>query len=232
MRRLLILSYFVVLGMNEAGAASYAQVQRECMQKMVDNPPQIVLEYSFGRLNIDTTKTADELIILAQEFNPKAKNTGHIQGLTGLKFSSKMNIETLTEQVGENNVCITPKKVRLRVYYEKPTIYLINELKPKSCRYNLVLRHEYTHLDIGHTALKELALSLKQKLTSVVEQHGVKVVSKSLYMQDNQAIVQKLLQKYESGIKPLMNSYKEKLLEEQAQLDTPENYKRETALCE
>lgn len=230
--RFLVLWCFLCFGWSTSvRAASYEFMQRECAKKMADNPPQIVVEYSFGKLSIDTTKNADELIELAHEFNPKNKNTGNMQGLTGLKFATKLNIETLTEEIGKNDVCMMPQTVRLKLYYENPTIYIINELKPKTCRYNLVLRHEYAHLDIGHTALKELAAQLKQRLTSVVMQRGSKIVLKSIYRQDSQALTQKFLQEYESGLKPLMNNYKEKLLEEQAQLDTPENYKRESALC-
>ena len=231
MRFIKILVMLFCIWTGNADAASYTQMQQQCRQRMQDNPPQITVEYSFGKLNFDTTKTADELIKLAREYNPDTKADGKIQGLTGLKFATHLNVETLTEEIGSNDVCVIPQKVHLKLYYEKPTIYLINTLKPDTCRYNLVLRHEYTHLDIGHLALQELAHKLKQKLLSVIEQRGSKVVLKNIYLQDSSAIMQKFLQEYELGLRSLMNSHKTKLLEEQAQLDTPENYQRETKLC-
>lgn len=226
-----LLCFAVLLWADNAIAASYTQLQSECAERMADNPPQIVVEYRFGKLKIDSSKNVEELTTLAHEINPTAKTEVNMQGLTGLKFATTLNIETLAEEIGTNDVCIIPQTVHLQLYYENPTIYLVNTLQPQTCRYNLVLRHEYTHLDIGHTALLELAPRLKQCLTDVIAERGSKVVLKSIYLQDSQAIMQKMIQEIETGLKPLVSLYKKKLLAEQSQLDTPENYQRETALC-
>ena len=232
MRLGLILGVLAVLQSQVVCAASYESLQRKCQQKMAENQPQITVEYSFGKLNIDTSKTPEELIKIAKQFNPKAKADEHIQGLTGLKFATKLNVETLVEEIDEQDVCVMPQNVNLRVLYEKPTIYLINSLKPNSCRYNLVLRHEQTHLDIGHTFLLELAGALKQKLIKTVNEYGARAVLKNIYIQDDTAIIQKMLKDYENSLKPIMNSYNEKLLDEHAQLYTPDNYRYETSLCQ
>lgn len=231
MRFFKIIGLFFTLWSSSVYAASFEYMQRECRQRMADNPPQIIVEYSFGKLNFDTSKSSEELVTLAQQFNPQTKTEGNMQGLTGLKFATTMNVETLTEEIGNNDVCVVPQTVRLRIYYVNPTIYLVNSLKPQTCRYNLVLRHEQTHLDIGHTSFLELTQRLKQRLIDIVNERGPKIVLKKLYVQDSQAIIQKLMEEYENDLKPLINSYKKKLLEEQMQLDTAENYQRETALC-
>ena len=52
MRLGLILGVLAVLQSQVVCAASYESLQRKCQQKMAENPPQITVEYSFGKLNI------------------------------------------------------------------------------------------------------------------------------------------------------------------------------------
>lgn len=223
---LIVLSYF-----NSVNAASYDYLRRECRQLMQQNPPQIEVEYVYGKLKIDNSKNSEQLLKLSKKINPLITETHKIQGLTRLMFSTTMNIETKAEMLDENTVCVIPKVVSLHLYYNNPTIYLVDTLKPDTCRWNLVLRHEQTHLDIGHFAFKEMAYELKKKLQNIVNLRGSKIYSYKEYTKDNQSVAQNMLKDYEKSLKTTVKILENKLLRKQAELDTVENYRKETQLC-
>ena len=214
-----------------ASAASYESLRRQCQELMQQNLPQIKVEYVFGKLNIDNTKSAEELITLSKSINPLVAQTHKIQGLTQLMFSTTMNIETFAQSVDENNICVMPKTVSLHLYFDNPTIYMVNTLKPNTCRWNLVMRHEQTHVDIGHAYFKQMAFELKEKLQSIVNMKSPKIYSYREYNKNNQNMAQKTLQEYEKALRPTVNILQKKLLKQQSLLDTAENYQKETKLC-
>ena len=64
---------------NFSADASYDSLRRECKQMMADNPPKIEVDYVFGKLNIDHSKSADELISLSKNINPALAQQHKIQ---------------------------------------------------------------------------------------------------------------------------------------------------------
>ena len=226
--------FYIFVGLfyfNSVNAASYNYLRHECSQLMKQNPPQIQVEYVYGKLKIDNTKTSEELLKLSKKINPLITETHKIQGLTKLMFSTTMNIETRAEMLDENTVCVIPKVVSLHLYHNNPTIYLVNTLKPDTCRWNLVMRHEQTHLDIGHFAFKQMAYELKKKLQNIINIRGSKIYSYNEYTEDDQSVAQNMLKDYEKSLKITVKILEDKLLRKQAELDTAENYSKETKLC-
>jgi flagellar capping protein FliD len=231
MIKFIVISLSMLFYLHSANAESYHNLRRECRRIMQENPPQINVDYVYGKLKVDSTKTSEELLELSKKINPLIVKTHKIQGLTKLMFSTKINIETKAEMIDQDTVCVIPKVVNLHLYHNNPTIYLVNDLEPDTCRWNLVLRHEQTHLDIGHYAFKQMAYELKKKLKSIIRLRGSRIYNYKEYIKDDQSVAENMLKDYEKSLRTTVKILENKLLRKQAELDTAENYQKETKLC-
>ena len=134
----------VIWGM--AGTARADNLQEMCDEIYRKNPPEVSISYNYGKLKFDNDKTSEELDDMYNEINP-GENAKNIHGLTHLSPQEVTVVTTNSQMIGDGKLCFYPGKIEINIWYD-PIIFIANSLKIGSCRFNVTLRHEQTHLDL------------------------------------------------------------------------------------
>ncbi|MDR1694230.1 MAG: hypothetical protein LBR70_03445 [Lactobacillaceae bacterium] len=135
MRKFLFIIAAILLIVNSS--ESFANTTFERCNISVN--PKIIFKSSYGKLKYDYTKSNKEL----QKMSGKK-----IWGLASVKYkSSSKSTYSLRERNGGE--CLVPKEIEIYIGMTTPTIYVSNDLESGSCNFNLVLRHEETHMQIN-----------------------------------------------------------------------------------
>lgn len=212
---------------TDAVAASGNYALSRCNEEYKNNPPVVEIVYNYGDLSFDNSKSAAEMAELLKQNYPKL-STRKLNGLT--QFMPYVFIESSANRlVIDNFACYYPKHIRIVIGY-KPTVYIRNDIPLGSCRFNITLRHEQAHLDIAHLGLKQFAQKVKQVFPQIVSDVGMKFMP---YKSDESgsATSAKINKAYKTQMDVLFNKFVKEMTEQQMRIDTPENYKEETALC-
>ena len=219
--------FFILLFVADVQAASHSHIMQKCSEEFKQNPAEYEVVYNYGELQFDNSKSAQELSAMITP--PYAEMNKHkLNGLTQLM--PYIYIENTTQRtIIENYACYYPHSVRIVIGY-KPTVYLRNDIRPGSCRFNVTLRHEQTHLDIGHLSLKKFARHVKARLPQLVKDAGVRI---RLYQHDPNGDKGRsmLNEAYKFQINVMFERFVKEMTEQQMLIDTPEVYKEETSLC-
>ena len=107
-------------------------------------------------------------------------------------------------------------------------IFITNQLKPDSCDYNVVMRHEQTHHQINAAALEYFIPGLRRSVSEIsghispVRVGGISEIDEA---------TNRLTEDYIKEISPLIQHFKKELMQEQGKLDNHTNYKFENDLC-
>ena len=227
LQKLITVAIILCFSVFEANAASSGYAMRKCREEYKANPPEIEVLYNYGDLKFDNSQPTEELTKLLRQNYPKASSK-KLNGLT--QFMPYVFIESnASRMVIGDSACYYPKYVRVIIGY-KPTVYIRNDIKPGSCRFNVTLRHEQTHLDIAHLSLKKFAQKIKRIFPQIVKDIGFKFVPYKSDISGNDTSA-KINEAYKTQLNTLFNGFVEEMTEQQMRIDTAENYKEETALC-
>lgn len=210
-----------------ANAASFDTALSLCKEKMQKNPPQVSVVVNFGALKYDFSKDEAAMKELFLKINPNADVYGDVQGLTDTSPTVSSNISVSRQVVLQKYVCSIPEKIEISVKYVNPTVYILRSLREGSCRYRWAVRHEQAHLDISHTALILLGNVIKNKLPEFVMETGPYVSS----IHDDVNVADKLNALYQSYLTPVIDIFNKTLIQQHGRLDSEENYKKESQLC-
>ncbi len=198
--------------------------QRECQKLMENNPPEIQIVYNFGSIGINNKLDSTQL----SKMSKLRIKDGVLHGVSVLNTDISINLENNTvEQIGGSDfTCVYPKSVQIVVKHVKPTIYLESSMEPNSCLYKKTFRHELQHISYHYVLLSEYINALKRRAKNVVFD-----VAPLFYSKDN--VPQKdLATRLYERFKSLYDVYQGDFLVYNNQLDTKENYDRETQLCQ
>ena len=223
----LLMLVLLLVDIRSAGAVSRQYMEQKCQRLMRENPPEIMVSYNYGQLKYDHTQDRAGLEKIFKTITPEKDLVGEIDGVTLLNPKVETASEMRLEELSSDHGCLMPKKVMLHVMFVDPTIYILKNLPEDTCRYKLTLRHEQTHADIGHSALYLFAKVAQKQLQKKVAEQGARIVTAENVEQS----VQEMNLSYQNGISELFAKFTQVLKDEQAELDTAENYAKETALC-
>lgn len=218
---------FLIYG-SPAAAATFGYSLQRCKEIMRAHPPQIDVVYSFGSLQLDNSKDANGIREVFKQLYPN-QEVKKINGLTVMSPHAVVENSITTELVGDR-LCYYPQRVTINTGY-KPTVYISKELTDNPCRFMLTVRHEQTHLDIGHLSLQIFARRLKNEFPKIVESIGPRLRSRGDAVIDVDAVAKEINEEYLAQLKVLFNDFVQKLLEENARIDTDENYEAEKRYC-
>jgi len=168
---------------------SFSYSVKECKEWVAQNPTKIEVVYNYGELQYNYDKSPVEIKKIYLEDNPGGK-IERIRGLTQLSPRAEVGINPEAVKLESGRYCSYPKEIIVKLSYT-PMVYVSNKLEKDSCDFNLTVRHEQTHLDFGHQALKEFAQKINSELPKYIETTGP-FVSKDDYEDD----VQKVLKTY------------------------------------
>lgn len=216
-----------LLSVTIIGQAFADELNDKCAEIYANNIPNIAITYNYGQLKYDNSKTTEELGELYKLISD-GKPSENIHGLTFLEPNVTTKVSIDATMLNDNTFCLYPKDVEIKVWYN-PTIYIINSLKVGSCRFNTTVRHEQTHLDLGHHALYLFAKSLRRAEPEILS--AVSPVVEDVSSADGNKIAKNMTDAYHEKVKIYFEKFKENLKKYNYIIDTPENYIDETKLC-
>ena len=220
MLKLLFSSFLLLISVSTVQAASYKKDVERCAAIMKENPAEVEVIYNFGELKYDFSKIGDDIPVP----DYATDDGGTVNGLTELDPHFGVETVTTASPLSDGRQCFYPRKVTAKIWY-KPTVYIAEGLKKSSCRFKVTMRHEQTHLDIGHQVLLMFAQALKVQIPIILDRVGPQVSrqKKETMKQTGDAYNKKIIELNSVFI----NALKQKNME----LDTHENYSNEDKLC-
>lgn len=211
---------------NSANAVSRSFLKEKCKKIFLEQNVATVVTYNYGKLSYDSSKSDTEIKKMFLEQNPKLVGIGSVNGLTVQKNYMDVAAVTGVYKMENGYFCYFPTSVNITVGYRDSQVYLANSLKKGTCDYRRVLRHEQTHLDLAHTAIDLLALTLRSRIEAVVQNVGP-IFSK----EDINSAAVKLSTKYKDVLEPIYDIYVKDLSEQHSKIDTIDNYIKEELIC-
>lgn len=212
---------------TEVQAASLRFAREMCKKELRKNPPQIEIKYNYGELKINHEQTEEQLVEMTDKLY-SLKVTHKLTGLTSL--SPYTLVESNIVGTGVSGYrCYYPQKVSVIIGYE-PTVYIRSDLAENTCRYNVTMRHEQTHLDIGYLSLNHFMQKVKKEFPKIVKNVGVTVVPASSKDSADETSA-KLNDKYRQKMGKLFNAFVQDMIKQQMRIDTAESYNFESSLC-
>ncbi|MDR1694054.1 MAG: hypothetical protein LBR70_02530 [Lactobacillaceae bacterium] len=206
---------------------SGAEVDTDVVCGNMEISPEVVFTTSYGKLAYDYGSTTRALTSIGKRYGIVEKGL-FAAGLATVGVNWEISVDTISRIISEDNICVIPVKVDIFIGYEDPVIYVSKDLKPESCEYNVVLRHEQTHQQINKLALDYFIPKLKAAVEQISKDVRPTEIQ-NLNQIDNAA--ENISNEYVGHISPLVEHFKKELLSEHSKLDNPENYKHEGDIC-
>jgi len=166
---------------------------------------------------------------LATKFGQRGENARRqgwiMRGLTRTDMERHLNVGITYRNRNSSGICAALTGITLKIGFRQFRVYIARKLKPGSCEYRTTLAHERTHVRIYQSALRkylpEIRSVLRRSVDSLQPVEAASPVPAQRYF----------LARIERDLAPTlarMNSETETL---NGHMDTPENYRREQALC-
>lgn len=224
--RVLIIFFLMYFGfVFDAAAASYKSMQQKCREIAGENPAKVEIIYNYGKLQYNTELNQEELGKVHEAQTGKFED--NLKGLTSLQPSILVDGITLNYQVlTDDYICLYPDILKVKISYQ-PTIYILNSITKDKCMYDLTLRHEYTHVDIGYAAMNLFVLTLRDKIPDIADGSGIRVITAD----ELETAPEEINTTYQTQVLLLWDMFIYALEEQHAKLDVPETYVREKNIC-
>lgn len=147
-------------------------------------------------------------------------------GLTvaALSLKSSYNVRTSARR-GDPMVCAQIAAFTLRFGFEDTTIYIAHEIPKATCGYNEILAHERRHVETDRLFLEAYKQLLPNLLGDAIRKIGVIRASSSPMAE------QRLHEIIAPYLRDLGASLAQARAKRQAEIDTPEEYRRLTESC-
>lgn len=189
--------------------------------------PTVELSTSYGKLSYDFSKSHGYITNIAKQHSGIEQGF-FASGLAVVNIDFDLNVTTISELEGENNICVVPTSVKFFIGYKDPTIYIANNINPDSCQYKVTLRHEHAHLQINKTLLDYFLPMFEEAVNKIVMQVGPKHVND---ISEIDLATHQFTEEYANKMQAIIDIFKEELATEQSKLDNKNNYKIEESLC-
>ncbi len=204
---------------------SAAEAKSACSRRKIK--PQIEFQTSYGKLRYEFGFSRDQIIDIAHR-SGAMESSIFLAGLATVKVEQHYRVATTSEILKDGTICIFPSKITVYVGYKNPVIYIANDLKPGTCEYNQILRHEQAHQQINIAVLKYFIPIFKEsaaKIASDIKPIKIKRAKQS------KGTAKIFLNSFEKKFKPLVNIMEEERGIEQGKLDNDYNYGKEAQIC-
>ncbi len=206
---------------------------------LVSAPPALAkscnLELALPRVTVETytsairTNNGHSSRQLAKKIGGHGKTRGKAgwvtRGLTKTDLESRVEVEVQYRKLGSRQVCIGLQNVTARVGYKLFRVYVARDLRPGSCEYRTTMDHEQAHVAIYNDQLRQFLPRFEQRLNRVVA--GLKPFLAKSAQSGHSYFLKKINSEFQQVFRQLNRETDSR----QGRLDTPDNYRREQALC-
>ena len=187
-----------------------------------DEEPKVVVKLA-------TSKTRYYKNHSAQTINSihNSGGAGTILGLAGgpieITTRGQFAIRTL-----KGKACVQIKNIEV-LFWAKPVIVIASNFPKGSCEYNAVFAHEQDHVRKTRRFLREYAPELRREAREIIETSRQRLVVTENRIEDAQKKLQEpiisRLALFQNKIMPILQS-------RQAEIDSPEEYKKVSDKCD
>ncbi len=169
--------------------------------------------------SIDNTKSYRQLTAL----KGKAPANAYVLGLTRTQSRLEINLNgSILQDPRSGYECISPQ-IAVSLYYIPIIIYIGREFKPGTCAYDEILAHEMRHLKTYLDHLPKVESVVRKALSDRFD-------NKPLYARSGQARAA-LQREVDTGWMPYMKRELVKVEQDQALIDTQQEYARLSRVC-
>lgn len=227
MKKLFDVLIFANLFFCAVSAQAKTSAESLCLQNA--SKPEVIIEVSYGALKYDFSKNNKTLTRMhVRNYGGIVAPGKQVHGLASYDLATEITFQLQKSSFSNKTTCIYPLYVTLKVGVQNPTIYISRNLKEGSCAYQVALRHEQTHQQINAEIFEAYLPQIEQTFLNVVSQNALISSESDIDM----AQVQKTLQaKYLEALDPVIEEIKSTIKQEQAKLDSIENYNYEESIC-
>ena len=234
MRKVFFTLIFTLLFINNAMANDASRYIEDCLS--VIDKPKLKTTSSYGKLKYDFSKDEDFLRKKTNEYYDGREKVFpddyDVLGLTTVRLGFDLDVDVNIISVSNGKHCAYPTSIKAHMGYSVPTIYILNDLKKGSCRYDVALKHEKTHMEIYIHALDYVMPMFKAAVERLFDEVGVRIIDKPNSDKEMFKVAEGLSNDYRDHIKKQIDVWWKKLHEEHDKLDTLESYKLEARICE
>jgi hypothetical protein len=189
----------------------------------VPSEPRLAVEIVTGTPGQDYSLSIAQLSKLPSESRRAGmERFKYTLGLTDASFHSAAQMDMLTTPDGSDRFCtfITAATVTLEW---KTLVHIASELKPGSCVYNVVTRHEQRHVGLD----RSLMLVARAALTAAITRATRDPVSGTSVDQGRRELEARI----KAAIEHSMSVFGDERTRRQLSLDTPEEYQKVPNTC-
>ncbi|HYD19152.1 MAG TPA: hypothetical protein VEF76_11795 [Patescibacteria group bacterium] len=147
-------------------------------------------------------------------------SAGGLAGQTLISFNTMTNYKNDT-------TCITVDKVEYEVQYA-PKIFIASDYKNMGCRYSATLMHEKRHVQTDERTFTDFFPEIAKSIRHSVERIGAQGPFPKAMVPDAQ---KQVMARINADLQPVFQRMVEIRRKRQAEIDTEQNYLRDTALC-
>lgn len=181
----------------------------------------------------NTEYTAHQLTqMFGNDLDSTLSTDGHwmVSGVTvtsrgGLTSQTKAQF-SITPNYKTDTACFTIQKVEYEINY-RPAIYIASDYKNMGCRYSATLMHEKRHVQQDMKTLTDY----KRTMEKAIEKHLSGRRFPEVTREGAEIVQQRALKELNEALEPTWQALIELRRKRQAEIDTEENYRRDTALC-
>lgn len=189
--------------------------------------PQVNFSTSYGKLEYDFSRNREQITNMSAG-TVNGESGVFLSGLATVNIEKEAEVGTITETVDNNTICVVPRVVNIYVGLSKPKIHISKDLKPGSCPYNLVMRHEQTHQRINKATLDYFIPSFSDAAEKIAKK--LKPIKIASYGEIDRASEELSTQMY-NQFEKVVEIFKKELAIEQGKLDNKSNYAAEGNIC-
>jgi hypothetical protein len=187
--------------------------------------PVVELDFKQPKPTLDTTLGVTELRSLSRQ---ALSEHDQALGLYKTELRSALRVDYDTATTRHDHVCLAVRKATVLVEYADRAIHLARELKRGTCPYDVTLAHEQKHAAVDDRVLRRELPKLQDALRRAIRESGLAgpVAQRNLaaYRDDVFERIQRVFRDELGRIERIRRS-------EQASLDTPTAYARESRRC-
>ena len=208
-------------------ASALSRADARCLADL--EPPEVSIETSLGKLRYDFSKSNKSLTRMhVRNYGGTVSKGSEVRGLASYTLFKQVSFRIQKKTLSDGTICVAPEYVQLKIGVQDPTIYISRDLEKDSCDYIVAMRHEQTHLQTIAEIFQYYLPALKESFFNSVRQN--RMVSSTQNV-DTTQIQEEFKKIYFASLQPVLDKIRADVLEEQAKLDSPENYKYEQSLC-
>ena len=165
---------------------------------------------------------------LRREMDIKEKLAQAVRGLTVAEASFGIQGNAEVTKMG-NRYCVRLANIDVTFGYSRIVVLIDKKYKEKSCEYKVIKEHEDTHVYLNRQVLTEFAPRIKQKVNEVAASIPPRVEYTKVRAEK---ALSEMLAKVQDAVKPEMAEFRKLQDERNQAIDTKENYRATTNLCE